>query len=59
MRRCAHSMHVVCIHRDLRAANILLIASRLMIIDWNLRVKLDQLSIPQTPAGAVSVQSFN
>ena len=53
------ALHAIGIHRDLRAANILRgPGGRVMIIDWNLGLALDQLATSQTPAGAVFVQGF-
>eukprot|EP00048_Salpingoeca_helianthica_P011593 m.167197 g.167197 ORF g.167197 m.167197 type:complete len:510 (-) comp15245_c0_seq11:92-1621(-) len=54
------ALHTVCIHRDLRAANILLQPDEtVMIIDWNLGLTKEQLSMPQVPAGALCVQGFD
>eukprot|EP00048_Salpingoeca_helianthica_P011602 m.167390 g.167390 ORF g.167390 m.167390 type:complete len:524 (-) comp15245_c0_seq34:92-1663(-) len=54
------ALHTVCIHRDLHAANILLQPEgTVMIIDWNLGLTKEQLSMPQVPAGALCVQGFD
>jgi hypothetical protein len=53
------AVHAYCIHRDLRAANILVVPGtppRIKIIDWNLALRVEDLSRAHTPEGALGVQ---
>eukprot|EP00047_Mylnosiga_fluctuans_P022871 m.128260 g.128260 ORF g.128260 m.128260 type:complete len:508 (+) comp9410_c0_seq4:8-1531(+) len=55
------AVHKYCIHRDLRAANILIVPGTprtIKIIDWNLGLPVGDLVHSHTPAGAVCVQGF-
>lgn len=55
------ALHTYCIHRDLRAANILVVPGvpcRIKIIDWNLGLAVTDLARPHKPEGATCVQGF-
>jgi hypothetical protein len=55
------ALHTYCIHRDLRAANILVVPGvprRIKIIDWNLGLPVGDLTRAHKPEGAFCVQGF-
>ena len=54
------ALHQVCIHRDLRPANILVVGwpLKVLIIDFNLALSVKDAVRPQLTAGAPCVQSF-
>ena len=54
-----HALHEVCIHRDLRHANILLVHGKVRIIDWNLALSREEALLGHKPLGAVYVQGFD
>eukprot|EP00047_Mylnosiga_fluctuans_P022870 m.128250 g.128250 ORF g.128250 m.128250 type:complete len:274 (+) comp9410_c0_seq3:855-1676(+) len=56
------ALHAYCIHRDLRAANILVVPGvprSVKIIDWNLGLPVRDLARAHKPEGALCVQGFD
>ena len=52
------ALHQVCIHRDLRPANILVVYPKVLIIDFNLALSVSSDALTHVPAGASCVQGF-